>query len=384
MYQITTGLKKLLKLRKRIRIVQGGTSAGKTIDILLIIVDYCQLHANTSASVVSESLPHLKRGAMRDFLKILQAQGYYKEDNWNRTNFTYYFENGSYVEFFGVDSSDKVRGPRRDILFINEANNVSYEIFNQLEVRTRVAIWLDFNPTASFWVHEEIMRTEDFEYDFEKLTYKDNEALDEALVKSIESRKNNKNWWRVYGLGEVGVNEGQVYDNWELIDKVPEDARLERYGMDFGYTNDPTVIAGIYMWNDALVIDEVVHSSGLSNKDIAEIILAQQPALVIADSAEPKSIDEIKILGVNIIGSVKGQGSVSQGIQLVQDQKVYITKNSTNIIKDFRNYLWKVDRSGKALNIPSHDFSHSPDAVRYGITDLIGPRFKIEYASPIF
>ncbi len=383
-YRITTGLRKLSRLKKRIRIVQGGTSAGKTVDIVMLLIDYAMFNAGTSISIVSETLPHLKKGAMRDFLKIMEEQNYFKDALWNRTNFTYYFENGSYIEFFSADSSEKVRGPRRDILFINEGNNISFETYNQLEVRTRLAVWIDFNPVASFWAHEEIMADPEQKdiFDFVILTYLDNEGLDENIIASIERRKNNANWWRVFGLGEIGYNEGQIYDNWELIDEVPEAARLERYGMDFGYTNDPTVIAGIYKWNDGLVIDEVVHSSGLSNRDIAEILLSKPKALVVADSAEPKSIDEIKLLGVNIIGSEKGQGSVSQGIQLLQDQKLYFTKSSVNLIKDFRNYLWKVDRGGKALNIPSHDFSHSPDAVRYGVTDLVGLKPQIEWAMP--
>jgi len=368
-----------LKLKSRIRIVQGGTSAGKTIDILLIIIDYLQSHPNISASVVSESLPHLKKGAMRDFLKIMQSHNYYKEDSWNRTNYTYYFENGSYVEFFSADAPDKVRGPRRDILFINEANNVSFETFNQLEVRTRLHIWLDFNPTASFWVHEDIVGNDDFDYDFVKLTYLDNEALDEAIIKSIESRKKNENWWRVYGLGEVGVNEGQIYTNWSLIDEIPTEARFEGYGLDFGYTNDPSAIVAVYKYNDDFILDEVVYAQNLTNKDIADILKSRHEGLVVADSAEPKSIDEIKKMGIVIIGAQKGQGSVMQGIQLVQGVHLRVTKSSTNIIKDLRNYLWKVDRNGKALNVPNHDFSHSPDAIRYKIVDILGgKRFTMD------
>ena len=370
MYKLTTAYNKISALNKRIRIIQGGTSASKTISVLIYLISVAQSNSNLTISIVSESLPHLRRGAIKDFINIMKTHNYYKDERWNKSEFTYRFETGSIIEFFSADQSAKLRGGRRDILFINECNNIDFNSYQELEVRTKLFIFLDFNPVAEFWVHSEIMPN--FEHDFIKLTYKDNEALDPRIIQSIESRRiSNPNWWRVFGEGEVGINEGQIYTNWELIDEVPEQARLERYGLDFGYTNDPSACISIHYYNESYILNEEFYASSLSNRNIADLLKALPEALVIADSAEPKSIDEIMLLGVNIKGAEKGAGSVNQGIQLVQDQKLYVTKSSTNLIKDLRNYLWKVDKAGKALNVPSHEFSHSPDALRYGLTDLI-------------
>lgn len=389
MYQKTTAVQKIQSLTKRVKIIQGGTSAGKTIAILLYLIDKAQSQKK-SISTVSESYPHLKRGAMRDFFNILLEHGYYRDLLHNKTDSIYNFETGSFMEFFGADQPDKVRGPRRDILFINEANNVLYGVYDQLEVRTKDEVIIDYNPTNEFWVHEHVMPYVD--YDFLKLTYKDNEALDEAIVQSIESRKHNENWWRVYGLGELGNKEGQVYDDWEQIETIPDEARLVRHVLDFGYTNDPSAIVDIYQWNSGFIVDEQLYATSQKNKPLANKLrelegldpvqedgkyVGSTKILTIADSAEPKSIDEIKSFGVNIMGAIKGSDSVDFGIQVVQDQKMYVTKRSTNIIKEVRNYLWKVDkRTGNNLNIPIDDFNHSLDAIRYGIVDIVNPQGK--------
>jgi len=247
-YQATTATKKLLKLKSRIRAVCGGTSASKTISILLWLIDYCQSTKGELCSVVSESFPHVKRGAIRDFQDIMEEHGYWNPKLWNKTDYTYTFETGSKLEFFSADQPGKVRGPRRDILFINEANNIPLETFNQLEVRTKKIIWLDWNPVSEFWWYTEI--ADMIEHDFITLTYLDNEGLEQSIVNSIESRRTNKNWWKVYGLGELGEVEGRIYTGWNQIDEVPDDAKLERYGLDFGYTNDPTSVVAIYRYNN--------------------------------------------------------------------------------------------------------------------------------------
>lgn len=309
---------------------------------------------------------------MRDFLLIMQGHNYFKDSNWNRGDFTYTFESGSKIEFFSADMPSKVRGPRRDRLFINEANNIPYEAFDQLEVRTKEFVFLDWNPTNEFWFYEDVNGVRD-DVEHMTLTYKDNEALDKEIVKSIEQRKANKQWWRVYGEGQLGEVEGKIYRDWKIIDEIPHEARLERRGLDFGYSNDPTSIVDIYKYNDGFILDEVAHKKGMSNKQIADTLLntGDTSILTIADSAEPKSIDEIYDYGVNIVGANKGQGSVSQGIQYVQDQQISVTKRSLNIIKAYRNYLWKVDKEGKTLNTPDHSFSDAMDAVRYGLNSYI-------------
>lgn len=372
MFQATTATHKIARLNKRIRAIQGGTSASKTISILLILIDMAQSDKTpTLTSVVSESFPHLKRGAMRDFLNIMESHNYFKDALWNKTDYTYTFETGSKLEFFSADQPSKVRGPRRDRLFINECNNIPYEAFDQLEVRTKDIIWLDWNPTNQFWFYDEVEKRPDV--DFITITYQDNEGLDPNIVQSIEARKGNRQWWQVYGLGQLGEVEGKIYRGWQIIDEIPHEARLERYGLDFGYSNDPTAIVAIYSYNGGYILDEVAYQKGLLNSQIADIMKNIDRALIVADAAEPKSIDELKMYGLTILPAKKGPGSVAQGIQYIQQQRMSITKRSLNVIKEYRNYLWLTDKDGTIINQPAHEFSHSMDATRYGM-DFIRPR----------
>lgn len=370
-YAITTATQKIFNLKKRIKIVQGGTSAGKTIGIVQVLVDKCQTEDGEGdiSSITSESFPHLKRGAIRDFLNIMKSHNYYRDGRWNRTDYIYTFESGAMLEFFSSDQPAKVRGPRRKRLFINEANNVPFETFEQLEVRTTEEIYVDYNPTVEFWVHTDLIGKRD-DVEFIILTYKDNEALDDSIVRTIEQRKGRKNWWRVFGLGELGEIEGKIYSDWQPVDEIPHEARLERYGLDFGYTNDPTAIVAVYKYNGGLIFDQITFQKGLSNKQIADIFVNLPKSLVIADSAEPKSIDEIASFGVNILPCEKGKDSVIYGIQLVQDQRISVTKRSVDVIKEYRNYLFIEDKNGKVTNEPDHLFSHSMDAIRYAVTSL--------------
>lgn len=367
LYQQTTATTKILNLNKRIRIVQGGTSASKTISILLYLIALAQSDKTpTITSIVSESIPHLKRGAMRDFKNIMQGHRYWQDKNWNVQDSTYTFETGSKIEFFSTDNGDKLRGARRDRTFMNEANNCTFDAFEQLEVRTNEFIILDYNPTNEFWALTEVLGKRD-DVDYIILTYKDNEACPEKIVRSIEQRKDRKGWWQVYGEGQLGEVEGKIYKDWAIIDSIPHEARLERYGLDYGYTNDPTAIVAIYKYNNGYILDEITYQKGLSNKQIADIILNQPPALVVSDSAEPKSNDELITYGVNLLPANKGQGSVLQGIQYVQHQRISVTKRSVDVIREYRNYLWKTDKDGRIINEPEHQFSHSMDAIRYGL-----------------
>lgn len=380
MFSETTATQKIIALKKKIRAVAGGTSASKTISILLYLIALSQCDKEKKlTSVISESTPHLKRGAIRDFKNIMQSHGYWKDKRWNATDSIYTFETGSQLEFFGADQSDKLRGARRDRAFINEANNVSLDAFDQVEVRTKDFIFLDWNPTNEFWFYTEIWNIRK-DVDFITLTYLDNEALSKEIVSSIEARKNRVGWWKVYGLGELGEVEGKIYKNWDIVDEIPKYARLERFGLDFGYS-DPTAIVAIYYHDGGYILDEVLYQKGMQNKQLADTILDQEAGgtLVIADSAEPKSIDDIKLHGVNIVGSEKGKDSVRNGISLVQEQRISITKRSINIIREYRNYLWKVDKDGNLIspNVPEHEFSHSMDAIRYGLSGILKqPTFK--------
>ena len=364
-FKETTATRKILQLSKRIRCIPGGTSASKTVSILLYLIAMAQIDDRpTLTSIVSESFPHLRRGAMRDFLMIMQEHKYFRDDRWNKSECVYVFETGSKIEFFSVDQPDKLRGARRDRLFINEANNIPFDAFEQLEVRTKEFIFLDWNPTQEFWYYTDVKgkRTDVEEL---TLTYKDNEALSKEIIDSIEQRMNRSGWWQVYGLGQLGEVEGKIYKDWKIIDEIPHEARLERYGLDFGYTNDPTAIIGLYYYNGGFIINEICYQKGLSNKQIADTLNGLEKRLVIADSAEPKSIDEIRGYGINIIGCKKGAVSVRQGIAFVQDQKISVTKQSINIIREYRNYLWKVDNNNRILNEPETAFKHSMDAISY-------------------
>ena len=369
-YSETTATQKIIALKKKIRAVAGGTSASKTISILLYLIARSQTDKKkTLTSVISESTPHLKRGAIRDFKNIMKDHHYWKDNSWNATDNIYTFETGSQIEFFSADQSDKLRGGRRDRAFLNEANNLTLDAFDQIEVRTKDFVFLDWNPTNEFWFYTDVLdkRTD---LDFITLTYKDNEALSKEIVASIEARKNRVQWWKVYGLGQLGEVEGKIYKGWEIIDEIPHEARLERYGLDFGYSVDPTVIVAIYKYNDGFIIDEVTYQKELSNRAIADIFKNLDKALVIADSAEPKSIDEIRMYGINIVGAMKGPGSVKTGIQFVQDQKISLTKRSLKTIRAYRNYLWATDKNSQLLGIPDdtvHEWSNSMDAIRYGL-----------------
>ena len=376
-YRETTALKKILKLKKRIRAVSGGTGASKTVAILMWLIDYAHTRKNKTIHVISESYPHLADGAIKEFTAILVSRGYWDDKRWNDSQHEYTFETGTVLKFLSVDKLGKAHGPRRDVLFINECNYLEWPIVDQLITRTKELVWLDWNPSAEFYFYTEILGKRD-DVDFmgeggnlPPLTFEDNEGLDDGQRNEILAHKNNIRWWRVYGLGLMGTLEGRIYTGWQVVDEIPHEARLERYGLDFGYTNDPSAIVAIYYYNGGYILDEVLFQKGLSNKQIAETILNLKKALTIADSAEPKSIDEIRTYGINIQPAAKGQGSVLQGIQMVQDQQISVTKQSTNVIKEYRNYLWETDKDGRIINEPEHLWSHSMDAIRYGVSSLV-------------
>lgn len=376
----TTATRRVLSMQKRIRAVQGGTSASKTISILLVLIALAQTDKKPRlTSIVSESFPHLKRGAIKDFLTIMMEHNYFKDERWNKSDYIYTFETGSRIEFFSADQPSKVRGPRRDRLFINEANNVPYETFDQLEVRTQELVFLDWNPSSEFWFYTEVKERDDVEWII--LTYRDNEALSKEIIASIEQRKTKKGWWQVYGEGQLGEVEGKIYKGWKLdLDEIPHEARLLRRGLDFGYSNDPTAIVDIYKYNDGYILDEVCYQTGMSNREIADLLKNCEQVLTIADSAEPKSIDELKLAKLTVIGANKGPGSVLQGIQYIQDQKISVTKHSVNLINEYRNYLWETDDNGKILNEPEDRYNHCLDAIRYGFN---GFTKKLEPAKTI-
>ncbi len=375
MFQRTTAINKILALKKRIKIVQGGTSAGKTYGILPILIDRAAKTPGTEISVVAESIPHLRRGALRDFVKIMKSINRFVDDRFNKSLLKYEFANGSFIEFFSADDSSKLRGGRRSILYINECNSVSFESYNELSIRTKNEVFLDYNPTAEFWVQTEIEDQEDAEKII--LTYKDNEALDNGIINQIEKNIKKaatsnywKNWVRVYVDGEMGQLEGVVFSNWKQIDTIPSEARLIGIGIDFGYTNDPTSIIEVYKHNETRILNEVTYQTGLLNSDIAKILPSNVPCY--ADSAEPKSIRTIQLSGITIKGVTKGRDSINYGIDVMQRENYLVTSNSTNLIKELRSYCWDTDKTGKRLNKPVDNFNHAIDAVRYHEMETLG------------
>jgi phage terminase large subunit len=373
----TIALKKLQQLQSRIRIVKGGTSASKTVSILALLINYAINNRDKEISVVSESVPHLRRGALKDFLSILKGLQRYNDSQFNKSTLKYNFTNGSYIEFFSTDQPDKLRGARRTDLYINECNNVPFDAYTQLAVRTSGVIWLDYNPSNLFWVDKELIGKQDTDYI--TLTYKDNNALPKTIVKEIEKAKEKaktstywSNWWKVYGLGEQGSLEGVCIPDWKEIDTIPETARLLAYGMDFGYSVDPTTLIGLYKWNDAYIFDEVLYKKGMLNRDISRYLQANNiKSNIIADSAEPKSIAELNSYGHNVYPVSKGRDSVVYGINLINQNEIYITAKSLNLKRELAGYVWAKDKEGNTLQKPTGAHPDCIDAARYALTDQL-------------
>ena len=375
MLKRTTAINKILALKKRIKIIQGGTSAGKTFGILPILIDKAAKTGGLEISVVAESIPHLRRGALRDFLKCMKWTNRFVDDRFNKSLLKYEFANGSFIEFFSADDSKKLRGGRRNILYINECNQISFESFLEMSIRTKDEVFLDYNPTAEFWVQTELEGQEDAEKII--LTYKDNEALDVGIVDQIEKNIKKaetsnywKNWVDVYVNGIMGKLEGIVFSNWKQIDTIPKEARLVGIGLDFGYTNDPTSCIEIYKHNETRILNEIVYQTGLLNSDISKKLPKDVP--VYADSAEPKSIADIQRYGITIKGVTKGRDSINYGIDVMQREEYLVTSNSTNLIKELRSYCWDTDKTGKRLNKPIDNYNHAIDAVRYHEMETLG------------
>ncbi len=373
MFTLTTAIRRIRRMTARKKVIQGGTSAGKTLAILAVLIDIAAKN-KTEISVVSESIPHLRRGAIKDFAKVMQWTGRWVADRWNKTLLTYHFANGSIIEFFSADSEARLRGARRQVVYINEANNIDFESYYQLAIRTSEAIYIDFNPTHEFWAHTEVLPEQDAELII--LTYNDNEALPDTIRRDIELNRTKAetsaywaNWWKVYGLGQVGTLQGAIYEDFEVVEGIDVSrAKFVALGLDWGFSNDPTALVAIYRQGDCLLIQELLYSTGLTNQDIADKLRTlgiTRAWEIVADSAEPKSIEEIYRLGFNIKPAEKGPDSVRNGIDILKRFKLQVTKDSTNLIKELRSYTWATDKEGKNTGVPIDSFNHACDAMRY-------------------
>ncbi len=362
----------LQRSNKKIVVEQGGTRSGKTYNILLwIIFEYTYRNTGKTITICRKSFPSLRASVMRDFLDILRAYELYNEDYHNKSSNEYHL-NGNLVEFISLDQPQKIRGRKRNLLYINEGNELFYEDWQQLVFRTDGRIIIDYNPSDSFhWIYDRVIPREDC--DFYQTTYKDNPFLDKSIVDEIERlRDTDEDYWRIYGLGERGMSRATIFQFGQA--EIPTDAKLISYGLDFGYTNDPTALVAVYQLENNLYLDELIYRTGLTNRDIHahfQSFSLDRRDEVFADSAEPKSIDELHRFGWNVKPTVKGADSVNAGIDILKRHKLFVTPRSSNLIKELQNYKWVEDKNGNLLNKPIDAFNHGIDAARYAVANKL-------------
>lgn len=387
MIAITTALNKIqatLFEPTFYKVIQGGMSSSKTFSIIILLIGYAESYPNSLITVAGMTYNHLATGTMRDFKKIMQETGRWDEINFNKSAKIYSFANGSQIEFLSVDNMTS-RGPRRDVLFVNEANGIDYETFDQLASRTRDFVILDYNPSSKFWAHEELVEKQKERTSFIVLTYNDNEALDKQERENIETRKPKEgeepsNWWVVYGLGQIGSLEGNIYSGWEEVNnEYFKDGKLVRYGLDFGFSNDESALVAVYDLGDNKIgLEEIIYQKGLLGSQYP-IILNEKKidpnVLIVADSARPEIIAEIKSRGYRIIGADKNPGSVKRGIDRVCQKQIFYC--GKNLKREYLSYAWRKKRSGEILDEPEDGNDHIMDALRYAIDDL--NRKRIEF-----
>lgn len=366
--------------KETVFVIRGGQGASKTVSILELLIQSL-IASPKEISVISSELSKMKRTVIRDYKKIAKDWGVFNVGDFNKSENKHEYDNESYIDFLGADVNDVGKGFRRDIIYINEADKMDIDTAVQFISRAKLTI-IDYNPDSLFWGDDYIN-----ENNFITLTFEDNEYLSQSEVDSIldyktkgfhnpelpfdllfkdENIKSNywANKWKVYGLGMVGNLDGVVFDNWQLIDDIPEDARLLGLGMDFGYSNDPTAIIEVWKWNDKRILNEICYKKGLVNSDIADYL--PKNTIVYADSAEPKSIEEIKRLGATIKGVSKGADSINFGIQLMQEESYLVTRKSVNLTEELQKYTWQKDKkTNEKLNKPIDNYNHAIDAVRY-------------------
>jgi phage terminase large subunit len=357
---------------KRITIEQGGSRSGKTYNILMwLIFAYSDRNNGKTITICRKTFPALRASSMRDFFDILKKYDIYKEANHNKSNSEYLLNNNLF-EFISLDQPQKVRGRKRDVLYINEANELYFEDWQQLILRTTDKAILDYNPSDEFhFIYDKIKPRDDAE--FYITTYKDNPFLDIETVNEIERLKDvDDNYWKIYGLGQIGSSQALIFRINEC-NSIPPEAKFLSYGMDFGFTNDPTTLVAIYQQGDNIYLKELLYQTGLTNRDIDEKLKfhSVERKEIFADSAEPKSIEELYRMGWNVKPATKGQGSVNIGIDMMKRYQLHVTKDSVNMIKEFRNYKWQEDKNGNVLNTPVDMFNHTIDAIRYGLYDKL-------------
>lgn len=357
--------------RKRFVINQGGTSSSKTYSILQTIISLCHIRQNLTISIVAETFPHLKRGAMRDFFHILMTEGIYSDANHNRSDNSYKIGTNM-IEFFSGDKAERMKGARRDILFINEAYGIKYDIFDQLEIRTKWVVFIDFNPVAEFWVHEELMKNSKSDCAYIHSTFRDNPFLDQRIIESILRHRNSPYWWTVYGEGLTGKLEGAIFQNWrygEFDSSLPVS-----FGLDFGF-NDPDAMVKVAFDHKRRIMywDQKIYQSGNTSERLRSLIsnVCMRNDLITADCADARMIAELKRY-FNIRPVDKTKWTVAEALRLMQDYEMVITEDSTDLAKEMNNYLWDDRRAG----IPIDGFDHLIDAGRYRFMETVTNRYR--------
>lgn len=392
MFQRTTAVNRILNMKARKRVIQGGTSAGKTYAIIPVLIDRA-MKAKYKIMMVAETIPAVREGCFDIFKEIMQDTGRWVDSQYNQNRMEYRIEStGSRIQFKAFDSEGKAKAAgKRDILFINEANHVAFPIADALMIRSKET-YMDFNPDNEFWAHTEVLQEPNSELLI--LTYMDNEGLPKETLEDMLIKRSKAfydpelpypalleddnvknaywaNWWKVYGLGMTGSLQGVVFSNWDQVDEIPASAKLVAYGMDFGYTNDPTTLTAIYEYNSEYYFDELIYRHRMLNRDIDDEMTrlgVSKSVVIYADSAEPKSIAELKSYKWNIKGADKGKDSVNFGIDKMQEGRFYVTKRSLNIINELRGYRWDTDKTGASLNTPVDHHNHAIDGIRYFFT----------------
>lgn len=369
--------KHLVNSDKKIVVEQGGTRSGKTYNILLFIIfHYCTHNKNKIVTICRKTFPSLRATVLRDFLQILNHYQIYRDEFHNKSSSEYHLF-GNLIEFTSLDQSQKIRGRKRDLLFINEGNELYWEDWQQLIFRTQERIILDFNPSDEYhWIYDNVITREDCA--FYKTTYLDNPFLEDIIKQEIERLKETDDqYWQIYGLGERASSINTIF-KYSEVNKIPEDSKLIAYGMDFGYSNDPTTLVSVFVMEHNLYIKEHLYRTQMTTQDI-NVFLREQNLLsnpIYADSAEPRLIAELRRMGHNIFPSLKGKDSVNAGIDLLKRYKLHITSDSNNAIQEFRNYKWKEDRSGKLINVPEDKHNHIIDPCRYATYSILSrPNF---------
>lgn len=380
-----------LNSKAHICVNQGGTSSGKTYSILQVLFTLLSTEEGTTCTVVGQDIPNLKAGALKDALTIYEGSEALKSliESYNKSDRVFFFNNGSKLEFKSYADAQDARSGKREYLFVNEANGISFDVYEQLSLRTTKGIFIDYNPDAEFWAHE-LKGKEGVEFfysDHRNNPFigvegnKVNPVISARVRGKIEGLKEKDyEFWKVYARGITGKIEGLIFRNWDIITEVPSHANLVGSGMDFGFTNDPTTVIDVYESDGELILDEIVYETGLTNNDIASRIKGKSNR-IIADSADPKSIEELSRMRFRIEGAKKGPDSIINGIDILKRYKIRITQRSVNTRKEFASYKWKVDKAtGKAINEPVDFMNHAIDAVRYLALNLLGlPLRKIKH-----